>query len=165
MNKRVLVIVALCALAPVTHAVDGKASNDPGDVAAVRAAFTALNQAADKRDVNAMNSLFAKDATFVDSSGFTDGWDTYRTANLDRQYATLATDQHLTTVLSVRTENNVGVVVFRYSVKAMVNGQSTDIFGYGTTIFRKDAGSGAWQAMHSQNAGRVRRAYDPPAGQ
>jgi ketosteroid isomerase-like protein len=113
------------------------------------------NVAADSRS---LDKYFDDDVTIVDSSGFTKGWANYRDKNLVPQLRSVA-NNHKIADLNVTVIGDMALATYRYTLDADVNGKTTSIFGYGTTVLRRRGSD--WKILHTQSSGRPTKDTDP----
>lgn len=146
-----------------------KTTKIASDIEAVRAAFDAVlsisaRAVTERGAVGELSAYFDADVSIIDNSGLTKGWAEYRSRLLDAQLNTVSVSEqqptnHRVADVAVSVNGDTAWVTYKYKLNAEVNGKSLPIFGYGTTVMVRH--SDGWKIVHTQNAGRVERSYDP----
>lgn len=152
-------LLLLGATAAPAFAQPSRPSRD-ADVARVSATLTAVFAAAERQDMAALDSLYAGDSlTIFEGAGVNRGWTDYRDHHLAPELREMKNFEYRPTNLEVHIDGATAWVLFRYTLKADVNGRHADSVGLGTAILeRRDA---RWVVRHVQTAGRARRPTDP----
>lgn len=126
----------------------------------VVAAITALFAAAERNDMVALDSLYAGDSlTIIEGAGINRGWTDYRDHHLAPEMKEMKNFQYRPTDIEARVDGKTAWAIFRYTLKADVNGKPVDIVGRGTAIL--ELRGSRWVVRHTQTSGRARRAADP----
>ena len=130
------------------------------DASRVTATLTALFAASERNDLAALDSLYAGDSlTIFEGTGVNRGWTDYRDNHLGPELKEMKNLQYRPSGLEVHIAGNSAWALFRYSLKADVNGRAADVVGLGTAILeRRGAG---WVVRHMHTSGRARRPTDP----
>lgn len=155
-----LVVLALAGVAL------GQQSNTTS-VQQVQSVFDRMVDAARRGDDDALATFFAPDATFIDGSGFNKGFAAYnQRAKADVVLINPASSfggnaahsqslDYSVSNVEVRASGSVAWVTYKYSLNIVVNGSTTPIAGFGTTIFQLVGTD--WKVAHSQTAGKIVR--------
>ena len=126
----------------------------------VVAAITALFAAAERNDMVALDSLYAGDSlTIIEGAGINRGWIDYRDHHLAPEMKEMKNFQYRPLEIEARVDGKTAWALFRYTLKADVNGKPVDIVGRGTAILQLRGSR--WVVRHTQTSGRARRASDP----
>lgn len=130
------------------------------DAARVSATLTALFAASERQDMTALDSLYAGDSlTIFEGTGVNRGWTDYRDHHLAPELQEMKNLQYRPSDLEVHVDGGTAWALFRYSLKADVNGRHADSIGLGTAILERRGPR--WVVRHMQTAGRARRPTDP----
>lgn len=130
------------------------------DVTRVSATLTALFAASERQDMAALDSLYAGDSlTIFEGTGVNRGWADYRDHHLAPELQEMKNLQYRPSDLEVHVDGRTAWVLFRYTLKADVNGRHVDSIGLGTAILEQRGAR--WVVRHMQTAGRSRRPTDP----
>ncbi len=131
-----------------------------GDAASVAATVRALFAASERNDMVALDSLYAGDSlTIFEGAGVNRGWADYRDHHLAPELKEMKNLRYQPADLEVHVEGGIAWVLFRYALKADVNGRAADVFGRGTAILERRGTR--WVVRHMQTGGRARRPTDP----
>lgn len=166
------VLIALATLAPARFAAqqqDAAAGAIPraeADVAAdsarAAAALRAIFTAAERADLAALDTLYAgDDLTVIEGAGIDRTWTVYRDHHLAPELKEMHGLQYRPTDIEVHPSGDVAWAIFRYTLKATMDGRAADVVGRGTAILERHGSR--WVVRHTQASGRARRASDPPA--
>ena len=151
------------AQAPVSRTPN---ASQRGEEAQASAALRALLAAADRNDMKALDTLYAGDSlTVVEGAGINRGWIDYRDHHLAPEMKEMKNFEYRPSDIETHVAGNVAWAIYRYSLKAEMNGRTIDNVGRGTAILER-RGSGAnarWLVRHTQTSSRARRPTDPPA--
>jgi len=129
---------------------------------AIRVSTTlqALFTASERSDMLALDSLYAGDSlTIFEGTGVNRGWTDYREHHLGPELKEMKNLQYRPSDLDVHVVGNSAWVLFRYTLKADVNGRAADVVGLGTAILERRGAS--WVVRHMHTSGRARRPIDP----
>lgn len=130
------------------------------DAAGVAATVRALFAASERSDLVALDSLYAGDSlTIFEGAGVNRGWADYRDHHLGPELKEMKNVRYQPSDLEVHVEGGTAWVLFRYALKADVNGRAADVFGRGTAIL--EWRGTRWVVRHMQTGGRARRPTDP----
>lgn len=131
-----------------------------GEAASAAATVRALFAATERSDLAALDTLYAGDSlTIFEGAGVNRGWTDYRDHHLGPELKEMKNMQYQPAELDVHVEGRTAWVLFRYTLKADVNGRAADVFGRGTAILERRGTR--WVVRHMQTGGRARRASDP----
>ncbi len=145
------------ALAQATRPTPPSASPDAANVAAT---FRAMFAASERNDLIALDTLFAGDSlTIVEGAGINRGWPDYRDHHLVPELKEMKNLQYRPADLEVHVVGGTAWVLFRYTLKADVNGRAVDAIGRGTAILERRGAR--WVVRHLQTGSRARRPTDP----
>lgn len=137
------------------------------DEAQAAATLRALFVAAERNDMAALDTLYAGDSlTVVEGAGINRGWVDYRDHHLGPELKVMKNFQYRPSDIEVHVSGGVAWAIFRYTLRAAMNGRNIDNVGRGTAVLeRKGTGARArWVVRHTQTSSRARRPNDPPAG-
>lgn len=151
-----LAVGTIPARAQATRAVPA-ASADAASVAAVlRETFAA----SERNDLLALDSLYAGDSlTIFEGAGVNRGWTDYRDHHLAPELKEMKNLRYQPADLEVHLAGGTAWVLFRYTLKADVNGRAVDAIGRGTAILERRGTR--WVVRHMQTGSRARRPADP----
>ena len=165
-----VVLLLSAVLASATNAqppADSPAARTRRDEAAAVATLRALYAAAERNDMKALDTLYARDSlTVVEGAGINRGWIDYRDHHLAPEMKEMKNFHYRPADIEMRVSGNVAWAIFRYNLKGEMGARSLDNVGRGTAILeRRGAGAAArWVVRHTQTSSRARRPSDPPAG-
>ena len=130
------------------------------EAARVTATVRALFAASERNDMVALDSLYAGDSlTIFEGAGVNRGWADYRDHHLGPELKEMKNLQYQPADLEVHVDGGTAWVLFRYALKADMNGRAADVFGRGTAILERRGTR--WVVRHMQTGGRARRPSDP----
>jgi len=158
---RALLLAGLCAAGPLSaQAARTSRPSDGTEVTRVAATLKTLFTASERNDLAALDSLYAGDSlTIFEGTGVNRGWTDYRDHHLGPELKEMKNLQYRPAELEIHVAGSAAWVLFRYTLKADVNGRAVDVVGLGTAILeRRGAG---WVVRHMHTSGRARRATDP----
>ena len=131
-----------------------------GDAASVAATVRALFAASERNDMVALDSLYAGDSlTIFEGAGVNRSWADYRDHHLGPELKEMKNLRYQPADLEVHVDGGTAWVLFRYALKADMNGRAADVFGRGTAILERRGTR--WVVRHMQTGGRARRPSDP----
>lgn len=134
--------------------------SDGGETARVAATLVALFAASERNDMAALDTLYAGDSlTVFEGAGVNRGWADYRDHHLAPELREMANLQYRPADLEVHVDGGTAWVLFRYTLKAEVNGRAVDAVGRGTAILERRGAR--WVVRHTQTGSRARRTTDP----
>lgn len=135
-----------------------------GDAVRVAAAVRAMFAAAERRDLAALDTLYAGDSlTVVEGAGINRGWADYRDQHLGPELKEMTDFRYRPFEIEARTAGNLGWATFRYALTAKMGERVIDAVGRGTAIAERRGGR--WVIRHTQTSSRPRRPADPPMPQ
>jgi len=160
---------AASAVADRVHAQTPRPTGAPagGTEAAAVATVCALFAAAERNDLVALDTLYAGDSlTVIEGAGINRTWADYRDHHLAPELKAMRNLRYRPSDIEVHATGNMAWAIFRYTLRADVDGRAADVVGRGTAIIeRRGTGPNArWVVRHTQTSGRARRPSDPPAG-
>ena len=124
------------------------------------ATLVALFAASERNDMAALDSLYAGDSlTVFEGAGVNRGWVDYRDHHLVPELREMKNLQYHPADLEVHLDGGTAWVLFRYTLKAEVNGRLVDAVGRGTAILERRGAR--WVVRHTQTGSRARRTSDP----
>lgn len=142
------------------HAAHAPRASDGGEAAKVAATLLAVFAAAERNDMKALDSLYAGDSlTVFEGAGVNRGWTDYRDHHLAPELLEMKNFQYRPADLEVHLDGGTAWVLFRYTLKAEVNGRAIDAVGRGTAILERRGSR--WVVRHTQTGSRARRPTDP----
>lgn len=144
---------ARAAVGQVGGAASAQAS---GDVAAVTAVIEAVFGAAERRDLAALDTLYAgDDLTVIEGAGIDRGWANYRDHHLKPELERFETLVYRPHEIEARVAGDVAWAIFRYDIQVTMGDRSIDNEGRGTAILEKRGGR--WLVRHMQTSSQPRR--------
>ena len=148
-----LAVGTIPARAQATRAVSA-------DAASVAAALREMFAASERNDLLALDSLYAGDSlTIFEGAGVNRGWTDYRDHHLAPELKEMKNLRYQPADLEVHLAGGTAWVLFRYTLKADVNGRAVDAIGRGTAILERRGTR--WVVRHMQTGSRARRPADP----
>jgi ketosteroid isomerase-like protein len=158
--RRLLTIGLLAAGSLGAQATRATLAANNADAPRVAATLHALFAASERNDMTALDSLYAGDSlTIFEGTGVNRGWTDYRDHHLGPELTEMKNMQYRPSVLEVHVTGSTAWMLFRYTLKADVNGRVADVVGLGTAILERRGTS--WVVRHMHTSGRARRATDP----
>ena len=140
---------------------NGGATTD--DQSQITAVLQALFAASERGDLAALDTLFAGDSlTVIEGAGINRTWADYRDHHLGPEMKEMKHLQYRPADIEVHLAGNTAWAIFRYSLKAEVDGKPADVVGRGTAILERRGPR--WVVRHTHTSGRARRPSDPPSG-
>lgn len=131
------------------------------DVAAVTGTIRALFAAGERGDLTALDTLYAGDSlTVIEGAGINRGWPDYRDHHLGPELKEMKNFIYRPSEIVAHPAGNVAWAIFRYAIKADINGRAIDNVGRGTAILERRGQK--WVVRHTQTSSRPRRPTDPP---
>lgn len=138
------------------------------DSVMVRRVVEATFGAAERRDMAALDTLYAGDSlTVIEGAGINRGWSDYRDRHLGPELGEMQGLRYRPYDFEVHVNGDQAWTIFRYTLTAESQGRHADVVGRGTAILERTArGSGGrrWVVRHIHTSGRARRAGDPVSG-
>lgn len=130
------------------------------DQAQATTALQALFAAAERGDMAALDTLYAGDSlTVIEGAGINRTWADYRDHHLGPEMKEMKNMQYRPTDIEMHVAGNTAWAIFRYSLKADMNGRPADVVGRGTAILERRGPR--WVVRHTHTSGRARRPNDP----
>lgn len=146
---------------PAAHAPIPVDTTLRGEQIAVAQVLRALFAAVERKDLKALDTLYAGDSlTVVESTGINRGWADYRDTHLGPELKVVQNFRYRPFELLVRTSGDLAWSTFRYALAGDMERQKLDHVGRGTAILERHGGR--WIVRHIHMASRPRRASDPP---
>lgn len=167
------VLSCACLVVPLRAAAQGGAGAEPvrtapssatptSDAARVEATLRALFAAAERKDLTALDTLYAGDSlTVIEGTGIDRGWTDYRDHHLAPELKEMRNFRYRPSDMEAHVNGDVAWAIFRYTLRAETSGRAADIVGRGTAILERRGAR--WVVRHTQTSGRPRRASDPAA--
>lgn len=168
MRHLVRVAVMVCAAgAPLAaqHPTSHGAAVAPdttlrGDQVAVAQTIRALFAAAERKDIAALDTLYAGDSlTVIEGAGINRGWADYRDTHLGPELRELQNFRYRPFELQVRTSGNLAWATFQYAIAGQLGQRTLDQVGRGTAVLEHRGTR--WVVRHTQTSSRARRPNDP----
>lgn len=146
---------------PASHAHPVPADTSlRGDQIAVAQTLRALFAAAERKDIAALDTLYAGDSlTVVEGAGINRGWADYRDAHLGPELKAIQNFRYRPFEIMVRTSGGLAWATFRYALGGDLPQQKLDHLGRGTAILERHGNR--WLVRHTHTASRPRRPTDP----
>lgn len=135
------------------------------DTTGVAATVRALFAATERNDLAALDTLYdGARLTIIEGAGINRTWAEYRDHHLAPELKEMRNLRYRPADIEAHVAGDVAWAMFRYALRADVNGRTADVVGRGTTILtRRGTGANArWVVRHMQTSGRARRPGDAP---
>ncbi len=127
----------------------------------VARAIEALFAAAERKDVAALDTLYAGDSlTVFEGAGMNRGWRDYRDKHLAPELKEFSNFRYRPSEIEVRVSGDLAWAIFRYALAADTKERKVDVVGRGTAILERQGSK--WVVRHTHTASRARRPADPP---
>ena len=121
----------------------------------------ALFAAAERKDLAALDTLYAGDSLLViEGSGINRGWHDYRDNHLGPELKEFANFKYRPFEIEVRVSGDIAWATYRYAISADMGERKIDSIGRGTAILEKRGAK--WVVRLTQTGSRARRPTDPP---
>lgn len=160
---RLLTLSALSLLlltAPAAAAQSTASTPRPAEEARVRSTLEVLFAAAERADLAALDTLYAGDSlTVVEGTGINRGWTDYRDHHLAPELREMRNFQYRPFEIEPHVQGNLAWAIFRYTLRAEVEGRTLDLVGRGTAVLERRGNR--WVVRHTQTTSRPRRPTDP----
>lgn len=131
-----------------------------GDQVAVAQTIRAVFAAAERKDIAALDTLYAGDSlTVVEGAGINRGWADYRDTHLGPELREVQNFRYRPFEIMVRTSGSLAWATFRYALGGDLPRQKLDHLGRGTAILERQGNR--WVVRHTHMASRPRRPNDP----
>jgi len=151
--------IASASASAQDHAHAGHAAQ-PATVQAVEV-IRALFAAAERKDLAALDSLYAGDSLLViEGAGINRGWTDYRDNHLAPELKEFRNFRYRPFEIEARVSGDLAWVTYRYALAADVEDRKVDVVGRGTAILERRGSR--WVVRLTQTASRARRPSDPP---
>lgn len=167
MQRWATLIMALGIALPADAQVAARRDRLPPDTTlraeqiGVAAAVRALFAAAERKDVAALDTLYAGDSlTVVEGAGINRGWADYRDNHLGPELTQFANFRYRPYEIQVRVAGPLAWAIFQYAISADAGERRIDAVGRGTAILERRGSR--WVVRHTQTTSRARRPTDPP---
>lgn len=132
--------------------------------AAVTAAVVQLFAAAERKDLAALDSLYAgEQLTVIEGAGINRGWRDYRDRHIGPELEAFSSFKYRPFEIEPHVRGDIAYAIFRYALQATTNERSIDVVGRGTAILERKGSR--WIIRHTQTSSRPRRETDPPMPQ
>lgn len=135
------------------------------EAAGISATVRALFAATERNDLTALDTLYAgAGLTVIEGAGIDRTWAEYRDHHLAPELKEMRNLRYRPSEIEAHVAGDVAWAIFRYALRADVNGRTADVVGRGTAILaRRGTGANArWVVRHMQTSARARRPDDPP---
>jgi ketosteroid isomerase-like protein len=153
--------ISLIASASPAHAQQGPARADD---AAVAAAVIQLFAAAERKDLAALDTLYAgEQLTVIEGAGINRGWRDYRDRHIGPELQAFTNFKYRPFEIEPRVHGDFAYAIFRYALQATTAERTIDVVGRGTAILERKGSR--WIVRHTQTSSRPRRETDPPMPQ
>lgn len=121
---------------------------------AARAAVVQHAEAIEKRDLAALDKLYADDPELliIENAGADKSWKEYRDHHLAPELADAKDLRYRYTNIRVEVEGALAWATFGYELHLALKDKPIDVVGRGTMVLRKQAG--AWKIVHSHTSGK-----------
>lgn len=145
-----------------TYAGPTVAPDKSADSTSAAAVVAALFTAAERSDIAALDTLYAGDSlTVIEGSGINRTWADYRDHHLGPELKEMKDFRYRPSEIEIKIRGPIAWAIFRYTLRANVEGRPADVVGRGTAILEKRGNR--WVVRHTHTSGRARRPTDPPA--
>jgi ketosteroid isomerase-like protein len=157
-----LLTAATSSVTPVTGETRIASAGQSGEERLVGNTIEALFRAAEAGDLTSLDSLYAgPQLTVIESTGINRGWADFRDNHLAPEIKQMKNFRYRPFEIEPHVSGSMAWAIFRYNLKADLDGRSLDLVGRGTAVLEKK--SGRWIVRHTHTASRPRRPADPPA--
>lgn len=159
------ILWAPCILLTAATAT-GAAQQPPAhpDEPAVAAAVTQLFAAAERKDMAALDTLYAGEKlTVIEGAGINRGWRDYRDHHIGPELEAFSSFKYRPFEIESHIHGDFAYAIFRYALQATTKERSIDAVGRGTAILERKGSR--WIVRHTQTSSRARREADPPMPQ
>lgn len=162
-------LLAAALLAPVPLAAQAhdhpaaarEAVPQSAEAQRVSRAIEALFAAAERKDLAALDTLYAGDSlTVLEGAGMNRGWSDYRDNHLAPELKEFQNFRYRPFEIEVRVSGDMAWAMYRYALSADMKERKIDAVGRGTAILERRGSK--WVVRHTHTASRARRPSDPP---
>ena len=162
-------LFAAALLAPASLTAQAHEHPAPARVAAPQSAdaqrvsstIQALFAAAERKDLAALDTLYAGDSlTVLEGAGMNRGWSDYRDNHLAPELKEFQNFRYRPFEIEVRVSGDIAWAMYRYGLAADMPERKLDAVGRGTAILERKGDK--WVVRHTHTASRARRPTDPP---
>jgi len=127
---------------------------------AVRKAVEALFAAAERKDLAALDTLYAGERlTVIEGAGINRGWADYRDHHLAPELKEFTDFRYRPANIEVQVHGGVAWAIFTYTIQAKMGERVLDSVGRGTAVLELQGSR--WIVRHTQTGSRARRPTDP----
>lgn len=159
------VLVAVCMTLIASGArADAQQAPAPAEDAAVTAAIIQLFAALERKDLVALDTLYAgEELTVIEGAGINRGWNDYRDRHIGPELHAFAGFKYRPFEIQPQVRGDLAYAIFRYALQATTAERTIDAVGRGTAILERKGSR--WIVRHTQTSSRPRRETDPPIPQ
>ncbi len=153
----------LALLAPANARAQAHEHGAPlsADAQRVKSTVEALFAAAERKDLAALDTLYAGDSLLViEGAGINRGWSDYRDHHLAPELKEFKSFKYRPFEVEVHVSGDIAWATYRYALSADVAERKVDVVGRGTAILERRGTK--WVVRLSHTASRNRRPTDPP---
>lgn len=164
---RALIVFVCCLAVPASAFGDKRppspapsqpaAKRPPADPAdAVRTTVLRHAEAIEKRDLAALDTLYADDPELlvIENSGADKSWKAYRDHHLAPELAEVKDLRYRYANVRVDVDAALAWATFEYELHAVIKDKPLDVVGRGTMVLRRKGD--AWKIVHSHTSGKAR---------
>lgn len=156
-----LLTAATFRATPVPGETPFASAGQSGEERQVANTIEALFRAAEAGDLPSLDSLYAgPQLTVIESTGINRGWADFRDNHLAPEIKQMKNFRYRPFEIEPHVSGSMAWAIFRYYLKADLDGRSLDLIGRGTAVLEKK--EGRWVVRHTHTASRPRRPADPP---
>lgn len=159
------VLVAFCMTLLASGApADAQEAPARAEDAAVTAAIVQLFAAAERKDLVALDTLYAgEELTVIEGAGINRGWNDYRDHHIGPELQAFSGFKYRPFEIQPHVRGDLAYAIFRYALHATTAERTIDVVGRGTSILERRGNR--WIVRHTQTSSRPRRETDPPMPQ
>lgn len=155
-----LALVVVGTAHPAVAQAQGHDSHHAPEAANVIRTIEAVFAAAERKDLTALDTLYAGDSLLViEGVGINRGWADYRDNHLAPELAAFRNFMYRPFEIEVRIAGDLAWATFRYALTADVAERRVDVVGRGSAILERRGAR--WVVRLTQTASRNRRPTDP----
>ena len=159
----ILAISFISLIAPGSRAYAQQVPTRPEEDA-VTAAVMQLFAAAERKDLAALDTLYAGEAlTVIEGAGINRGWLDYRDRHIGPELRAFTNFKYRPFEIEPHVRGDFAYAIFRYGLQATTAERTIDVLGRGTAILERKGSR--WIVRHTQTSSRPRRETDPPMPQ
>lgn len=158
MRSHLLLFLTVLLAPGVLHAQQSPGPVQNGE-AAVRSTIEAVFAAGERKDLTALDTLYAgEDLTVIEGAGINRSWADYRDHHLAPELEEFRSFRYRPGDIEAHVQGDIAWSIFRYELEAETAERKADIVGRGTAVLERRGGR--WVVRHIHTSGRPRRPTD-----